>query len=44
LSPTLISEITADLDAEAIAWRSRPLEPIWPIPTVICTPSSEFYL
>lgn len=31
VSPTLISEITADLDAEATAWRSRPLDPIWPI-------------
>jgi putative transposase len=31
VSPTLISEITADLDAEAIAWRSRPLDPLWPI-------------
>lgn len=31
VSPTLISEITADLDAEVTAWRSRPLEPVWPI-------------
>jgi putative transposase len=31
VSPTLISEITADLDAEATAWRSRPLDPLWPI-------------
>jgi putative transposase len=31
VSPTLISDITADLDAEATAWRSRPLEPVWPI-------------
>lgn len=26
ISPTLISEITADVDAEATAWRSRPLD------------------
>ena len=26
VSPTLISEITADLDAEVTAWRTRPLE------------------
>jgi putative transposase len=31
VSATLISEITADLDAEATAWRTRSLEPIWPI-------------
>ncbi len=31
VSPTLISEITADLDAEVSAWRTRPLESIWPI-------------
>ena len=31
VSPTLISEITADLDAEVTAWRTRPLDPIWPI-------------
>jgi len=31
VSPTLISEITADLDAEVTAWRTRPLEPVWPI-------------
>jgi putative transposase len=31
VSPTLISEITSDLDAEVTAWRSRPIEPIWPI-------------
>jgi transposase-like protein len=31
VSATLISEITADLDAEATAWRTRPLEAIWPI-------------
>lgn len=31
ISPTLISEITADLDAEVTAWRTRPLAPIWPI-------------
>jgi putative transposase len=31
ISPTLISEITADLDQEVTAWRIRPLEPVWPI-------------
>jgi putative transposase len=31
VSATLISEITADLDAEVSTWRSRPLEPVWPI-------------
>jgi putative transposase len=31
VSATLISEITADLDAEATAWRTRPLEAVWPI-------------
>jgi transposase-like protein len=31
VSPTLISEITADLDAEVGAWRTRPIDPVWPI-------------
>ena len=31
VSPTLISEITADLDAEVAAWRTRPIDPVWPI-------------
>jgi putative transposase len=31
VSPTLISEITADLDAEVSAWRTRPIDPVWPI-------------
>jgi putative transposase len=31
VSPTLVSEITADLDAEVTAWRTRPLEGVWPI-------------
>lgn len=31
VSPTLISEITADLDAEVTSWRTRLLEPVWPI-------------
>ena len=31
VSATLISEITADLDAEVSAWRTRPLEAVWPI-------------
>jgi transposase-like protein len=31
VSPTLISEITSDLDAEVAAWRTRRLAPVWPI-------------
>jgi len=31
VTPGLISQITADLDAEVAAWRTRPLEPVWPI-------------
>jgi putative transposase len=31
VSATLVSEITADLDAEVTAWRTRPLEGVWPI-------------
>lgn len=31
VSPTLISEITSDLDQDVTAWRSRPLDPVWPI-------------
>ena len=31
VSATLISEITADLDAEVTRWRSRPLDAVWPI-------------
>jgi transposase-like protein len=31
VSATLISEITTDLDAEVTAWRTRPLDPVWPI-------------
>jgi len=31
VSPTLISEITADLDSEVTAWRTRPLDAVWPI-------------
>lgn len=31
VSATLISEITADLDAEVTAWRTQPLEALWPI-------------
>jgi len=31
VSPTLISEITADVDAEVSAWRTRPIDPVWPI-------------
>jgi transposase-like protein len=31
VSATLISEITADLDAEVMAWRTRPIDPVWPI-------------
>jgi transposase-like protein len=31
VSPTLVSEITADLDAEVTAWQQRRLEAVWPI-------------
>jgi putative transposase len=31
VSATLISEITADLDAEVSAWRTRPIDRVWPI-------------
>ncbi len=31
VSAMLISEITADLDAEVTAWRTRPLAAVWPI-------------
>lgn len=31
VSPTLVSEITADLDAEVTAWRTRELAALWPI-------------
>ncbi len=31
MSPTLVSEITADLDAEVTAWRQRRLDAVWPI-------------
>jgi transposase-like protein len=31
ISPTLVSEITADLDTQVTAWRTRPLESVWPI-------------
>jgi putative transposase len=31
VSPTLVSEITADLDQEVTAWRSRRLDAVWPI-------------
>jgi putative transposase len=31
VSPTLISEITADLDAEVTAWQTRRLAVVWPI-------------
>lgn len=31
ISPQLVSEITADLDAEVTAWRTRPLDAVWPI-------------
>ena len=29
ISPTLVSEITEDLDREGTAWRTRPVEPVW---------------
>jgi len=31
VSPTLVSEITTDLDSEVTAWRTRQLDPVWPI-------------
>ena len=31
VSATLVSEITADLDAEVTTWRTRQLAPVWPI-------------
>jgi putative transposase len=31
ISPTLISQITADLDTEVTAWRQRRLDAVWPI-------------
>ena len=31
VSATLISEITDDLDAEVTAWRTRPIDAVWPI-------------
>jgi transposase-like protein len=31
VSPTLISQVTAAIDEEAAAWRTRPLAPVWPI-------------
>jgi len=31
VSPNLVSEITADLDAEVTAWRQRRLDAVWPI-------------
>jgi transposase-like protein len=31
VSPPLVSEITADLDAEVSAWRTRRLDAVWPI-------------
>jgi putative transposase len=31
VSATLVSEITADLDAEVGAWRTRPIDAVWPM-------------
>ena len=31
VSAALISSITDDLDAEVTAWRTRPIDPVWPI-------------
>jgi transposase-like protein len=31
VSAALISEVTADLDKDVAAWRTRPLDPVWPI-------------
>jgi transposase-like protein len=30
VSAAMVSEITADLDAEVTAWRTRTLGPVWP--------------
>jgi len=31
ISPTLVSQITADLDTEVTTWQQRRLDPVWPI-------------
>ena len=31
ISPSLVSDITSDLEAEVTAWRERPLAAVWPI-------------
>lgn len=31
VSPTLVSQVTADLDAEVTGWRTRRLDAVWPI-------------
>lgn len=31
VSPTLVSQITADRDQEVTGWRTRRLDPVWPI-------------
>jgi putative transposase len=31
VSPALVSQLTADLDAEVTAWQQRQLDPVWPI-------------
>jgi transposase-like protein len=31
VSPTLISQVTSVVDEEVTAWRTRPLDPVWPI-------------
>ena len=31
VSAQLVSEVTADLDADVTAWRNRSLDPVWPI-------------
>ena len=31
VSPTLISEVTSELDRDVTAWRTRPLDPVRPI-------------
>jgi putative transposase len=31
VSATLVSEITSDLDTEVTAWRTRQIDPVWPI-------------
>lgn len=31
VSPTLVSEVTSEIGRDVTAWRTRPLDPVWPI-------------